>query len=440
MLEAKKIDFYKNSILEPWKFQGLGIQSEVLLNVFQRGNKVFKLNRTKYEILPSDHFNYDFKKSLLHFPVLKGEDFHLELKLITLNDTEERFIIRSLKRNIPFKINGAWVFEAYLNFGDIVEIGLNKIKCFSKLESSIDKPNKILLDEKIVKSKLPILITGETGVGKTTLAKRIHEESYVSGPFVHINLSSFSPTIIESELFGHVRGAFTGALNDRKGCILAAHQGTLFIDEIDSVNKELQTKLLLFLDSRKFKPVGSEIEYSSDCRLIFSSGSSLENLVQEQLMRKDFYFRLHSGEKINLPNLRENKNLIREYIEQFSSENGILIDSNLVEFYMNLPWPGNFRELESHFEKKLIKEKSAKWILTEDDLVKKHFILNDLSSGQDQVLTLDEFKDQYVLKMFSKLNENILVTARTLKVSPNTIRAIVAKNKSRSDNVVEVNF
>jgi len=439
MIDAKKLDLNRDLILHPWKFQGLGIESEVQLNIFQKGVRPFKLNRTRYEIFSSDTYLYDFKNSRIFLPCLKDEEFHLELKLVS-DGSEERFLLKSLRKMKPFKINGAWVFESYLNKGDLIEIGLNKIKCLVSPPHGNSSDESIKINDQIARSKLPILIVGETGVGKTSLAKKIHDQSGLNGPFVHINLSSFSPSIIESELFGHIKGSFTGAMNDRKGCIMTANQGTLFIDEIDSVGKEIQTKLLLFLDSKKFKPVGSEIELYSDCRLIFSSGTSLENLVKNHSMRKDFYYRLHSGEKVTLPNLRENKQLIKKFIDDFEKKNGVFLDESLREYYQTLPWPGNYREIESHFEKKMIKEKSAKWQISEDDREKKNYLINDFQEHDDEWLSLEEYKESYIRKIFFKFNENIQMTAKAIKVSPNTIRAVVYKKNSGSDNVVEVDF
>src|SRR5690606_12983163 len=122
--------------------------------------------------------------------------------------------------------------------------------------------------KKIIQSNLPILIEGETGTGKTTLAKSIHQMSERSGEFVHVNLSAFSENLMESELFGHLKGAFTGAYNDKKGAIERANNGTLFLDEIDSTSIAVQTKLLLFLDNYKLSPVGSGVMKKINCRIL----------------------------------------------------------------------------------------------------------------------------------------------------------------------------
>lgn len=130
---------------------------------------------------------------------------------------------------------------------------------------------------------MPIFLSGETGTGKSTLAREIHDISSRSKePFVQINIASFSQNLVESELFGHAKGAFTGALFEKRGIFLEANKGTLFLDEIDSLSFELQTKLLLFLDDLKIRAVGSNHDKKVDVRLIVASGENLEDLIQKR--------------------------------------------------------------------------------------------------------------------------------------------------------------
>ena len=236
---------------------------------------------------------------------------------------------------------------------DLCEIGYHEFqfKKKSELNLTLNKGSLELLDEKIVKSKVPILIEGETGVGKTHIARKIHEASGCQGEFVHVNLCSFSPGLIESELFGHIRGAFTGAMNDKKGALREAREGTLFLDEIDSLSIEMQTKLLLFLEDFLVRPVGSAIKYPVQTRVICAAGKDLGEMVKEGFMRKDFYFRISSGKKLKLKSLREDPSRVESIMNKFALDKDIYFSPKLYEFYKSLPWPGNIRQLVGHLQK-----------------------------------------------------------------------------------------
>ena len=180
------------------------------------------------------------------------------------------------------------------------------------------------MKQNYLNSSMPILLIGETGTGKTTIAKKIHDESGVGGNFVHLNLSSFSQSLIESEIFGHRKGAFTGAISDKKGAILEANKGTLFLDEIDSIDISLQTKLLTFLDNGEFRAVGGGSN-TSDVRMIYSSGKNIKDLVASGEMRLDFYFRLKNSLCLEVPNLRDNKDYLKDIIHEILDRNALSI-------------------------------------------------------------------------------------------------------------------
>ena len=147
--------------------------------------------------------------------------------------------------------------------------------------------------------------------------KKIHRDSGKVGRFVHLNLSSFSRELVESELFGHTKGAFTGAVLEKMGAIKEAHRGTLFLDEIDSIDLEIQTKLLTFLDHGEYRQVGGGVQKSS-VRMIFSTGrENIKNLVEKGKIRLDFYYRIKNSLVINLPNLRDDKDLLKPHSEDY---------------------------------------------------------------------------------------------------------------------------
>lgn len=368
----------------------------------------------------------------LDLPSMSHDQYHLELQLIHSEKEsrlgeDSRFFLRS-KGSLPFRINGVYAFECFLERGDVLEFGYHKIRMMKKVH-----PNKILaedniLEEKMVKSNISVLIEGETGTGKTHLARKIHEESGRSGRFVHLNLSSFSQNLIESELFGHKKGAFTGAISDKCGAIEEAHYGTLFLDEIDSLSLELQTKLLLFLDNGVYRKVGGDGERKSEVRIIFASGSNLKKLVDDHLMRKDFYYRIISGLKINLIPLREDPEKIKKICQQFALDQNLYISETLIDFYSKQFWPGNIRQLIGHLNKKVLLEEGDKMIWSECDAeLDKSSLEHFKDHPPEEVISLEEFKKQYVKKVYRKYDGHIRDTARALKLAPNTVRSMVKK-------------
>lgn len=206
-----------------------------------------------------------------------------------------------------------------------------------------------------------ILITGETGTGKEMFARKIHRESLrSSGPFIKINCASIPDHLLESELFGYARGAFTGASTDKKGKIVAAHRGTLFLDEIAEIKAELQSKLLAVLQDRKVEPLGSNQLIPVDFRLIAATNRNIELLVLEENFRADLFYRLNTVH-IHLPPLRERKKdilritqvLLRAFAVEFGRP-GIYLTPEATNLFTTYPWPGNIRELENALKRAII--------------------------------------------------------------------------------------
>jgi DNA-binding NtrC family response regulator len=271
--------------------------------------------------------------------------------------------------------------------------------------------DEYIQDQSVVESDMKILITGESGTGKTRLAKKIHSQSKRSGQFIGINLSAYNPSLIESELFGHKKGAFTGAVSDKCGAFKLANWGTLFLDEIDSLPIELQTKLLGFLDDKTFRAVGDTREEKINARLIFASGRPLESLVEKGLFRKDFYYRLKTGHGIELKPLRDDVSLIDRVLDQFCLENNITLTYRLREFYLSLSWPGNLRELYGHLEKKRILTKGRKFDfdLCDEELITKS---TDLYSFEKEIQSLEDTKREYVSKILGHFQGNYQLAAK----------------------------
>jgi DNA-binding NtrC family response regulator len=206
-----------------------------------------------------------------------------------------------------------------------------------------------------------VLIHGESGTGKSLLARAIHRASNrCDGPFVELACGSIPETLLESELFGHVKGAFTGAVADKKGRFLAASGGTLFLDEINSASASMQLKLLRVLQERKFEPVGSDETIEVDVRVIVASNQPLERLVDEGRFRQDLFYRVHVL-PIELPPLRERPSdtvaLAEHFLRAKTAELGRTIlgmTPDAVALLRTYRWPGNVRELENAVERAVI--------------------------------------------------------------------------------------
>ena len=198
-----------------------------------------------------------------------------------------------------------------------------------------------------------VLITGESGTGKELVARELHERSpRAQGPFTVVDCSTTSSTLLESELFGHRKGSFTNAYQDRKGLIQAADSGTLFLDEIGTISSEMQTKLLRFLQERTIRRVGETRETSVDCRVLAATNADIKELLQSGDFREDLYFRL-KGMTLRVPPLRERREdipvLAEQFLAAFCRETGrpkMALSQEAMQVLMDYSWPGNVRELQ----------------------------------------------------------------------------------------------
>ena len=358
--------------------------------------------------------------NFIHIPSSIDDSFDLELSRLE----KGRFLLTTKNSFCPFYINGQAAISSWVMRGDKVDICNNRI---TFLEEQRDQPinsfEQYIPSSAITNSDLNILLEGETGTGKSTLAKQIHDLGRKNGPFVHLNLESFPESLIESELFGHVKGAFTGAIQHKRGALAMAHNGTLFLDEIDSLANSIQCKLLLFLDNKKFMPVGSDQGFYSNTRFIIATSSNLKDLIASGRMRKDFYYRIASGEQIKIPPLRENKKLIEHLCKEMEKEFNIIISDKLLAFYKSLPWPGNIRQLRQHLYKKSLLSTNHNLIYEKED---EELIGDPLGDSFD-----NEYYDmrsyQYLIaqKIFQKLGGHLNKSAKILNLSPATLREML---------------
>ncbi len=211
------------------------------------------------------------------------------------------------------------------------------------------------------KSNASVLLLGETGTGKELIAAALHRLSHrCNGPFVRVNCGALSESLLESELFGHVRGSFTDAIHDRTGRFEAAHGGTIFLDEVNSTSTTLQVKLLRVLQEREFERVGDTKSIKVNVRVVAASNCDLAKLITDGGFREDLYWRLNVV-PISLPPLRRRKDdiepLVRYFLQHYSEENEKTIDGidrAALDALVDYAWPGNVRELQNYIERAVV--------------------------------------------------------------------------------------
>jgi transcriptional regulator with PAS, ATPase and Fis domain len=209
--------------------------------------------------------------------------------------------------------------------------------------------------ETVAPANSTILITGETGTGKEVVAKAIHHNSpRKSHRFVALNCSAIPETLLEAELFGHVRGAFTGAVAARQGRFEQAHRGTIFLDEVGTMSAALQMKLLRALQEREFERVGDNNTVKVDVRVIAATNSDLARMVADGAFRDDLYWRLNVI-NVQLPPLRDRREdipvLVKHFLEKFSPDSPLHVSQEVMRAFMAHAWPGNVRQLENAIER-----------------------------------------------------------------------------------------
>jgi len=217
------------------------------------------------------------------------------------------------------------------------------------------------LTRQVAATSATVLLTGETGTGKELIARAVHELSpRATGPFIRVNCGALSESLLESELFGHVKGAFTSAVENRTGRFEAAHTGTIFLDEINSVSYKLQVKLLRVLQEHEFERVGDTRTIKVDCRIVAATNRDLLDEIEAGRFREDLYYRLNVI-PINLPPLRERQediaDLVRFFVENYARDAGRPIPNIAPETMQELkqyPWPGNVRELQNYVERAIV--------------------------------------------------------------------------------------
>ena len=289
--------------------------------------------------------------------------------------------------------------------------------------------------ERVAPTNATVLIGGESGVGKDLVARAIHEHSHrASGPFVKINSSAIPETLLESELFGYEKGAFTGATASKPGKFELANKGTLFLDEIGDVPQAIQVKLLRVLQEREFERLGGTKTLKVDVRLIAATNRDLRAALEEGTFREDLYYRLNVV-AIDIPPLREHKedipDLARFFLEKFARESGEppkQITPAALQLLVDFHWPGNVRELENILQRALAL--SSGDVIDAADI---HFDraaprpTADASPVLPEGVTLEQWEEEIIREALRHANGNKSQAARSLGLSRNALRYRLSK-------------
>ena len=284
----------------------------------------------------------------------------------------------------------------------------------------------------------PVLILGESGTGKEMVAKAIHLVGPLRNkPFIPVDCGSLVPTLIESELFGHVRGAFTGATGPKDGLLAIADGGTVFLDEIGELPTDLQAKLLRAIQEKEIRPVGSTKHIPINVRILGATNRDLEQAVTEGKFRRDLYFRLNVL-TLRIPPLRERREdiplLVAHFLERIGRDSGSekVVSDEALKLLLNYDWPGNVRELENALERACALS-SAQEIQVRD--LPTHLTSSPRAadvSPNDRVVPIAELEKQTILNALAQVNGDKLMAARLLGIGKTTIYRKLREYESRT--------
>lgn len=339
----------------------------------------------------------DYVTKPFHVPELRGK---LDRVIRSLEIDQENRVLREQLRSRP-------------GFGGLLGVSPKMQRVYR-------------LIEKVSQHNYPVLILGESGTDKELVARSIHFSGpRQNRPFVPVDCSALVPTLIESELFGYVKGAFTGAAHSKMGLMEAAGSGTLFLDEIGEMPVDLQAKLLRALQEREIKPVGSTECIPIATRVIAATNRDLEAAVRQNQFRQDLFFRLNVVQ-IKIPPLRERKSdiplLVNSFLEKFSEPSGRIrtVSEEAMARLIAYDWPGNVRELENAIERAVALGSGP--ILHVGDLPSNvHYGAHDRLPQADELVPLEELERRAILRALRESSGDKLVAARLLGIGKTTL-------------------
>ena len=289
--------------------------------------------------------------------------------------------------------------------------------------------------ERVAPTPATVLIEGQTGTGKELIARLLHERSGRRGPFIPVNCGAIPPELMETELFGHAKGAFTGAHQQREGLFVAARGGTLFLDEISEMRSDLQVKLLRALEESRIRPVGADREVPIDVRIVASAQPGLREQVQERRFREDLYYRLNVVH-ILLPNLRERLDdipvLLQHFMQRVADEFGmtpVVLDAAQLAGLCAKDWPGNVRELRNFVERTVLMGGPP-----EDEPAASAGAPQPEPGAYPVGWTLEQVKQAHIVRVLAQNQGNRSATARQLGVSRKTLERRLGPGGERGDD------
>jgi len=287
------------------------------------------------------------------------------------------------------------------------------------------------LIDRVKSTDSSVLITGESGSGKELVARTLHVYgSRCDHPFVAVNCSAIPDTLFESELFGHTKGAYTDAKNERKGILLQANGGSVFLDEVGDIPVQLQPKLLRCIEERRVRPVGSDKEFPFDTRFIAATNRDLESALESGQFREDLYYRLNVIE-VRVPPLRSRGgdvlllagHFVRKYSEQHQKPIKGLSEK-VSQLFMEYPWPGNVRELRNAIEHAVALARLDR--IVPDDLPERirefrsdHILVT--GSNPSELVTMEEVERRYIQRVLDEVKGNRSMAARILGIDRRTL-------------------
>jgi len=285
------------------------------------------------------------------------------------------------------------------------------------------------LIEKISDTSSNLFITGETGTGKELVAKAIHYNGVrKEGSFIAINCAAIPETLLESELFGYKKGAFTDAKADKKGLIFEANEGTLFLDEVTEMASTLQAKLLRVIEEKEVRPLGDTNSYPINVRIISTSNRNIKSLIQQGQFREDLYYRLKVID-IELPPLRERREdiplLIQHFINKFGRDSKKIISGvseKVLKILLNYSWPGNIRELENVIQRAITLSQNEE-ILPEDlpTPLMEEAGENIIEKGLREKYTIEQLEKEYIKRVLIEVGGNKSKAAKILGLDRKTL-------------------
>ncbi len=369
--------------------------------------------------------------------------------------------IRDLNSTNGIELDGCRVMDAYLHSGAQLSIGELSMM-FKPLQERVEIPlsaqtyfGQVLghsagmramfhLAERVAPHDTTLLLTGETGTGKGLLAESIHEQSpRCEHPLVVVDCATIPNHLMESELFGHVKGSFTGATNSRRGAFMAAQGGTVFLDEIGELPAALQVKLLRVLESRQIKPVGGTAPLEVDVRIIAATNRNLKHEIESRRFRQDLYFRLN-GFELSIPPLRERHDdiprLARAFLKELAPDNQRQFTAEAMHLLQRHDWPGNVRELRNVIERVV-------HLVDETTIESTSLLSISLSQGSNgngkghakngtHNLPIHEAKEQfekdYLINLLHRHGNNVSAAARAAQVHRQSLHRLLRKHQVRS--------